>query len=333
MSRQSSTAILFAVIVSTGLVVAGCVPPLVSDPAKAKQAAAEKAKQAAAEKAKAAAEKAKAAAEKAEQQLKQKINAAIKNTIDYCRGNVTVELADIIRVDQTEKNVNAPFVAELMALGKQYGAKTETVGNGLRLTFNDLGQRDYKKVTKAIEKNATDATPQVMLAAKVNPLNCNPVVASAEYVSLSGGASVENEPKESVDLTFKLSGLLDGTSFWLVPESDSFLVNLEQQTGASAKDIFRVRHEPATNKGTWEKTIRGKVNKFVPSKVYVMIARTKSEFKVVEYRVFSVTIPRGVPKDGQVKLENALAQPACPPASISSSSVKSYFNDQLGSCR
>ena len=317
MSRQSSTAILFSVIVSTGLVVAGCVPPdplPVIDPAKAEQAQLQKINAA----------------------VNTAVNAAVKevkNTIDYCRGKVTVKLEDIIRIDQTKKNVNALFVAEMMALGKQYGAKTKTVGNGLHLTFNDLGQRDYGKFIKAIGKKATDATPQVMLAGKDTKLECAPVEASAGYVSLAGGASVENEPKESVDLTFRLSGLLDGTSFWLVPASDSFLVDLEQQTGASAKDIFRVRHEPAANKGTWEKTIRGKVNEFKPSEVYVMIARTKSEFKVVEYRVFSVRIPRGVPKDGQVKLGNALAQPACPPASISSSSVKSYFKGQLGSCR
>jgi hypothetical protein len=320
MSRQSSTAILFSVIVSIGLVVvAGCVPPqevAVID-AEAKQE------------------------EEAQQAQLQKINAAVsaavnevKNSIDYCRGKVTVELKDIIRVDQTRANVNAKFVAEMMALGKQYGGKTDTVGNGLRLTFDDLGQRDYMKVKKAIEKKATDATPQVMLAGDPAPLECNPVVASAKWASLSGGASVENEPKESVDLTFRLSGLLDGTSFWLVPKSNSFLVNLEQQTGASANDIFRVRHEP--NNGTWAKTIRGKVTKFDPSDVYVMIARDvkigKGKFKVVEYRVFNVRLPRGVPEDQQIKLVNALAQPACPPVAIDSASVN-YFKGQLGSCK
>jgi hypothetical protein len=320
MSRQSSTAILFSVIVSIGLVVvAGCVPPqevAVID-AEAKQE------------------------EEAQQAQLQKINAAVsaavnevKNSIDYCRGKVTVELKDIIRVDQTRANVNAKFVAEMMALGKQYGGKTATVGNGLHLTFDDLGQRDYKKVKDAIQKKATDATPQVMLAGKPTLLECKQVEASAKWASLSGGASVENEPKESVDLTFRLSGLLDGTSFWLVPKSNSFLVNLEQQTGASANDIFRVRHEP--NNGTWAKTIRGKVTKFDPSDVYVMIARDvkigKGKFKVVEYRVFNVRLPRGTPEDQQIKLGNALAQPACPPVAIDSASVN-YFKGQLGSCK
>ena len=196
---------------------------------------------------------------------------------------------------------------------------------------------------------------QVVLDKKDAYINCDlldKTRGALVYVSVRGAAIADTERKFTLSIQLQFVNPYKGESrVWFVPQRDHWLSKLtsddvtdddvkeriDSMFGTRARSGVEITGDQSAG-GTWKRDgntwtwkVSGDLNtsptrllKRGPNAMYAMIARKinrsvageEKTFRIVQYRKFQITSPAGTFSDQPIKLENVLAQPACPPSEI-----------------